>query len=54
VVRVRVSDSTLQVRTDTRILATYPLEAAPPVEAEAAPEDDLAPLVEDTAQVAEL
>ena len=54
VVRVRVSDSTLQVRTDTRILATYPLEAAPSVEAEAATEDDLAPLVEDTAQVAEL
>jgi N utilization substance protein A len=54
VVRVRVSDSTLQVRTDTRILATYPLEAAPPVEAEATTEDDLAPLVEDTAQVAEL
>jgi hypothetical protein len=53
-VRVRVSDSTLQVRTDTRILATYPLEAAPPAEAEATTEDDLAPLVEDTAQVAEL
>jgi N utilization substance protein A len=54
VVRVRVSDGTLQVRTDTRILATYPLEAAQPAEADTAAEDDMAPLVEDTAQVAEL
>ena len=34
VVRLRVVDDGLQVRTDTRILATYPLEAAPPVEDE--------------------
>jgi hypothetical protein len=54
VVRLRVVDSTLQVRTDTRILATFPLEAAQPVEADAVADEDMAPLLEDTAQVAEL
>jgi N utilization substance protein A len=54
-VRVRVSNGTLQVRTDTRILATYPLEAAPPIEAgTVAEDDDLAPMPDDVAQVAEL